>query len=210
MVLVATLAAVPALAQDHAVGARIGMLGLGVEYSYRVTERIAVRGGLNTSGYSFEETESGIDYDFDLDFDSLSIGVDVHPMQGAFRVSAGLLRNDSALSAQGIGSGGSYTIGDMTYPADQVGSLRGRVGFDDTAPYIAVGWDFLRGKRVGMSLDLGVVDQGAPIVSLSIDGPIGDDPDFQADLAAEVAELQASLDDLDVYPYVMFGVVFRF
>ena len=42
------------------------------------------------------------------------------------------------------------------------------------------------------------------------DGPIASDPQFMDDLAAETLELQQSLDDLDVYPYAMFGVVVRF
>ncbi len=209
MSLLALAAPVTAVAQDHAIGARVGLLGLGVEYSYRLSERIVLRGGLNGSGFSFEETESGINYDFDLDFDSLSVGVDVHPFTGAFRVSGGLLRNDSSLAAASLPTG-TYTVDDTTYPAEQVGTLRGRIGFDNTAPWVSVGWDLLHDKAVGLSFELGVVDQGAPTVRLSADGPIATNPDFAADLAAEQVELQASLDDLDVYPYAMIGAVFRF
>jgi len=211
IVLLTVLAAgsVPALAQDHAVGARIGLLGIGVDYAYRVNDLISVRGGVNGSGYSFDETESGIDYGFDLDFDSMSLGVDVHPFTGAFRVSAGLLNNDSGLSATGAPAG-SYTVGDTTYPADEVGTLFGRIGFDGTAPWVAVGWDWLRDKKLGLALELGIVDQGPPIVALGASGPIASDPGFMADIAAERAELQESLDDLDLYPYAMFGFVFRF
>jgi hypothetical protein len=198
-----------ALAEDHAVGFRVGMLGLGVEYAYRVSDRISVRGGLNGSGISFDETESGIDYGFDLDFDSVSVGVDVYPLKGKFRVSAGALKNDSGLSA--IASPGqNYTIGDGTYTANEVGTLTGRIGFDNTAPYLAVGWDWLHDKKVGVALDIGLLKQGAPVVSMRADGPIASDPQFMDDLAAETLELQQSLDDLDVYPYAMFGVVVRF
>ncbi len=209
ILLLGAIPAIPVLAQDHAIGARAGLLGLGLEYSYRVTDRVVVRGGLNMSGLSFEETESGIDYDFDLDFDSMAIGVDVHPLSGAFRVSAGLLRNDSALLARALPDA-TYTIDDMTYPAALVGTLSGRVGFDNTAPFVAVGWDFFRERKVGMSFELGVVDQGAPLVSLNASGPIASDPGFQADLEAERAEFQAELDDLDLYPFAMIGVVVRF
>lgn len=196
-------------AEDHAVGARIGLLGLGIEYAYRISDRISVRGGLNGSGMDFDDTESGIDYNFDLDFDSLSIGVDVHPFKGAFRVSGGFLRNDSALSAASLAAL-TYTVGDTTYPAAAVGTLRGRIGFDSTAPFVGVGFDWFRQKRVGFALDIGLLDQGAPEVTLSADGPIASDPGFAQDLATEQAELQSSLDDLDVYPYAMFGVVVRF
>jgi hypothetical protein len=198
-----------ARAENQAVGFRVGMLGLGVEYTYRLTDRIAVRGGLNGSTFSFDESDAGIDYGFDLDFDSMSVGIDVHPLKGKFRVSAGLLRNDSGLRATAAPAQ-NFTIGDTTYAASDVGTLSGRIGFDSTAPYFGVGWDWLHDKKVGVALDIGVLNQGAPVVSLSADGPIANDPGFRDDLATETAELQASLDDLDVYPYAMFGVVVRF
>ncbi|MDX1561543.1 MAG: hypothetical protein R3305_01375, partial [Gammaproteobacteria bacterium] len=126
-----------------------------------------------------------------------------------FRFSVGVLQNDSALSAVATPSQ-SYTIGDTTYDADDVGTLRGRIGFDGTAAFAGLGWDWLRQKKVGVSFDLGLLSQGAPNVRLSADGPIADDPDFQSSLAEEEAELQSSLDDLDLYPYASFGVAFRF
>lgn len=205
------LSSTTAVAEDHAVGARIGLLGLGLEYSYRLSDFITIRGGLNGSGYSFDDTESGVNYDFDLDFDSLSVGVDVHPMKGAFRVSAGFLQNDSALRLVGMPAGGTYEIDGVDYDAADVGQLRGRIGFDSTAPFLSLGWDFLRDRKIGMALDLGIIDQGAPLVSLdAIGGVLEGNATFEADLAAEQAELSADVDDLDIYPFASFGVVFRF
>ena len=208
-----SLIVMPALAQDRgrdqSVGLRIGMLGVGVEYSYRLTDRVTVRGGLNGSGYSFDETESGIAYAFDLDFDSLSVGVDVHPMKGKFRVSAGLLQNDSGLTAIAAPAQ-SFDIGGTTYQPADVGTLSGRIGFDSTAPYLGVGWDWLHDKRVGLAFDLGLLKQGAPVVSLAANGALAGDAGFIADLESERVELQSSLDDFDLYPYAMFGLVVRF
>jgi Na+/H+-translocating membrane pyrophosphatase len=73
-----------------------------------------------------------------------------------------------------------------------------------------LGWDWLREKQVGITFEMGIVDQGPPKVSLDAYGPIASDPDFQADLAAEEAELRESVDDLDIYPYASFGVAIRF
>jgi hypothetical protein len=208
-VAVGLLVSAEASAENHAIGGRIGNLGLGVEYSYRLNERLTVRAGLNGSGFSFSETESGIDYSFDLDFDSLYAGIDVHPLKGKFRVSVGALQNDSGLSATGL-LAQSVTVGGTTYQAEDVGTLFGRVGFDSVAPYLGVGWDWLHDRKVGVALDIGVLSQGSPIVTLGANGPIASDPDFISDLATERAELQASLDDLDLYPYAMFGFVVRF
>lgn len=209
LAIVLTVFSTSAQAQDNSVGVKLGLLGLGVEYGYRISDRLTVRAGLNGSGISTDETESGIDYEFDLDFDSIAVGLDVHPLKSAFRVSFGLLKNDSAITARAVGNG-TYTIGDTTYTGAEVGSLRGRVGFDGTAPFVGIGWDLRYEKRVGVSLEFGVVDQGAPRVSLSADGLLADDPDFQADLVTERGQLQSDLDDLDLYPFASVGFAFRF
>jgi hypothetical protein len=203
------LLSAPALAEDHAIGVRAGLLGVGVEYAYRLTDRLSIRGGLNGSGVDFDESDAGIDYRFNLDFDSLAVGVDFYPTKGKFRVSGGLLKNDSSLSATAL-AGSSFDIGDNTYLPSDVGTLRGSVGFDSVAPYVSIGWDWLHQKKVGLALELGVVDQGSPSVSLTADGPIAGDPGFMADIAAEEADLRDSLNGLNVYPFAMFGVVIRF
>ena len=207
--LVSSLVALPVLAEDHAIGVRAGLLGIGVDYSYRLTDRIAVRGGLNGSSYSFSDTESGIDYAFSLDFDSVSVGVDIHPLKGKFRVSTGFLQNDSGLSARSQVAQ-TFDIGGTVYQAVDVGTLSGRIGFDSTAPFLSVGFDWLHDKKVGVAFDLGLLSQGAPKVSLSANGPIASDPGFIADLEAERVDLQLELDDLDLYPFAAFGIVVRF
>ena len=204
------LVSAPAWAQEHAVAAKIGMLGLGAEYSYALSERLAVRAGLNGSSLGYDATESGIDYAFDLEWDSLSVGVDFHPTRGALRLSAGLLRNNNQLRATSRPTD-DVTVGDTTYTPEEVGTLSGVVDFDrSVAPFVSVGWDWSRNKRLGVALDLGVVSQGAPSVALSANGTLLGDPQFAADLQAESAELESSIDSLDMLPFVTLGLVFRF
>lgn len=198
-----------ALAEQHSVGAKIGLLGLGVEYAYRVNDLITVRGGINGASYTFDDTKSAIDYELKLDFDSLSVGVDFHPMKGAFRLSLGALQNDNSIVAQSNPTQ-SFNVGGTTYTAAEVGTLRGAIEFDSFAPYAAIGWDFMRDRAFGVSLDLGLVSQGAPTVSLTASGPILGDPQFADDLATEQRELQSSLDDFDLYPFANLGFIFRF
>lgn len=198
-----------AVAQEHAIGGKAGLLGIGIEYAYSIGERIAVRGALYGSGYSFDATESGIDYAFDLDWDSLAVGVDLHPFTGPFRLSLGLLANDNGMRASSTPSQ-DLRIGDTIYTPAEIGSLSGAIGFDGTSPFVGLGWDWSRSKRVGVSLDLGFVKQGSPIVSLTASGSLLGDPLFTADLEAEEAELRNALDDLDVLPYASLGVTFRF
>lgn len=196
-------------AEPHAVGVKAGVLGLGVEYGYAVSDRLTVRVGLNGSEYGFDAEESGIDYDFDFVWDSKSIALDVHPMRGAFRVTGGLLFNDNRLDAVGR-SDDEVTIGDTVYSVDQIGQLHGRVEFDDRAPFLGVGWDWSRGRRFGVSFDLGVARQGTPRVSLAATGPIAALPQFADDIEQERRELQEELDDFKVLPYATLGLVVRF
>lgn len=198
-----------ALADGHAVGIRLGMLGAGIEYSYELSERLTVRGALNGSSYSFDATKSGIDYDIDLGFDSFSIGVDFHPTKKALRLSIGAMRNDNSITATSRAAD-SVVVGDTTYSPDEIGTLTGVVSFDGTAPYAGIGWDWSRSKRIGLTLDFGVVRQGTPVVNLSADGPLLGDPLFAEDLAAEQTQLQDSLSDFDLYPYANMGFVIRF
>ena len=54
-----------ALGEGQAVGLKVGALGLGAEYTYELTERIALRGGLYGSQLGLDADEGGIDYEVD-------------------------------------------------------------------------------------------------------------------------------------------------
>jgi hypothetical protein len=194
-------------AEGHAVGLKAGALGLGLEYSYDVSERISLRAGVNGSEIGFDDEESGIAYDFAWVWDSLSLAVDFHPRQSALRLTAGLLSNDNRLEAESRPTS-NIVIGDTSYTPQQVGTLLGRASFDDGL-FLGVGWDWSRDKRFGVSLDLGMLDQGAPAVTLRGTGTLLGNSAFQADIAAETTQLDDSLADLDLVPFLSLGFVFR-
>lgn len=211
VVLAAALTATAASAEQHAVAAKAGLLGLGVEYSHSVGERWALRIGWNGSRLGFEAEESDIDYDFDLVWDSVVVGGDFHPTRGPLRLFAGLLRNGNRLEARGL-LDDEITIGDTTYDADAVGALVGRIEMDDTATFAGIGWDWSRrrARGVGVSFDMGIVSQGRPKVLLRATGPIATVPQFADDLETEQADLADEIKDFDLLPFATFGVVFRF
>jgi hypothetical protein len=204
------LPASAALAEGQAFGLKVGALGLGAEYTYELTDRIALRGALYGSELGFDAEESGIEYQSDVIWDSLSAGVDFHPLKSALRLSVGFLKNDNALELVSRPTG-NVTVGDTSYTPAQVGTLTGRMHFDDTATFAGVGWDWSRDARVfGMSFDLGVVDQGAPVVTLQGNGTLLGNPAFEQDINAEEAELADAASDLDIVPFVTIGFQFRF
>lgn len=200
----------PALAQDHAIAAKIGALGLGVEYTHTFTELLSVRAALYGSQYGFRAEESDIEYDFDLNWDSLSVAVDFHPLKSPFRLTLGMLRNDNGLDARARLTGPTE-IGGTTYPPAAIGTLSAAVSFDDIAPFAGLGWDWSRKhEHFGVSFDLGLLDQGSPRLGLRADGLLAGDPSFDADLEAERADLEDALDGLSLFPFVTLGFVYRF
>jgi hypothetical protein len=201
----AVLAPAAAWADGHAVGLKVGALGLGAEYTHDLTDRIAVRGAIYGSQLGFDVEESGIDYEADIVWDSIAVGVDFHPLKSPLRLSLGFLKNDNRLELFSRPNG-NVTIGNNTYTPAEVGTLEGGVRFDDTARFFGVGWDWSRNKRrFGTSFDIGVIDQGDPTVTLRGTGMLLGDPAFEDDIDAEIAEIE-----VDLVPYVSFGFQFRF
>ncbi len=204
-----TLAPAAAFADGQAIGLKVGALGLGAEYTYEITDRIAVRGALYGSKLGFDVEESEIEYEADVVWDSLSAGVDFHPLKSAWRLSAGFLKNDNGLDLVSRPAA-NVEIGNTTYTPAEVGTLEGTVRFDDTATFLGLGWDWSRDKRMfGMSFDIGLVDQGDAVVTLRGTGQLLGDPQFQQDIDAEEVDLEDEL-DLDVMPFLTLGFQFRF
>ena len=201
---------VEALAQNHAISAKAGALGLGLEYTYSFSDRLAFRLGPYGSTASTDWTEAGLEYEVEIEWDSISLALDFHPFTGAFRLTAGVLQNDNVVSAQSRATQ-PVMIGDDFYTPAEIGTLRAGIGFDnDVAPFLSLGWDWSRTRRFGIALDFGVVSQGTAMVNLTADGTLTGNPIFEADLAREEAELEDALNDLEVLPFVTFGIVFRF
>lgn len=197
------------LAEGKSIALKVGALGVGAEYTHELTERIALRGGLYGSEWGFDVTESGIRYDADVVWDSVVAGVDFHPLRSALRLSAGLMKNDNRLELTSRPTG-NVTVGNTTYTAEEAGTLLGRVGADDTATFLGVGWDWSRDKRLfGMSLDLGLVDQGDPAVTLRGTGTLFGDPVFQQDIDAEITQIEDEI-DYGAVPFLSLGFQFRF
>ncbi len=194
----------------YAVSGRISTLGLGVELSRTIASTGAVRLGLNGADYSFDDTTSGVDYDVELDWSSVSLMFDWHPRSQGFRLSAGVLSNANQVLALGKGSS-TYDIGGQTFNASDVGTLAAKVEFNEFAPMLSLGWDnAFSDNRVGVSMGVGLVFQGTPEVALTASGVLATDPLFQQELARELADFEADVEDFELYPVASLGLSLRF
>jgi hypothetical protein len=78
------------------------------------------------------------------------------------------------------------------------------------APYLGAGFDFSIANRLGLTLDFGVLWQGEPIVTLTADGSLANDPVFETALAVERQQLEDEVKDFKAYPVVSLGFNFNF
>ncbi len=197
---------------DVALGIKAGTLGAGLEGTVGLLPRLNLRAGANAFSFDFDTTTSDVDYELRTDLLSFPIVLDWHPFEtSAFRFTGGVLLNYNEADFEGS-SQNSYTIGDTTYTADQLGKITGKVDFNKIAPYVGIGWGNAVGKsgRWSFSCDVGVVFQGKAKVDMFASGPIASDPNFQEDLAREKKELKDELEDYQYYPVVSLGVSYKF
>lgn len=193
------------------IGVKAGTLGAGVEASVSLVSNLNLRLGANKFKYEFDDTLDDIKYNTELDLNSQSLMLDWHPFGGSFRLSAGVFRNRNEVSAVGTPTTGAQ-IGDTFYSPAQIGTVSGTVSLDPSASYLGIGWGNAVGKnkRFGFIVDLGVLFQKSPDVTLSTTGLLSSDPGFQADLRQEELNIEADIEDFEAYPVVSLGFSFRF
>ena len=197
---------------DFALGIKASTLGAGAEGIVGILPALNLRAGANALSVDFDINTSDIDYDVDADLLSFPIMLDWYPFKkSGFRFSAGALinKNESDLEAS---SQSSYTLDGTTYTAAQLGTLNGKVDFNEVAPYVGIGWGNALGKdkRWSFTCDFGVVFQGKANIDLSVTGPIASDPTFQTNLAQEKRELEDELENYQYYPLIALGITYKF
>lgn len=190
---------------------KAGTLGLGLEGSTSINNKLNARFGVNAFQYSYSGTESDIDYDFDLELLSFATLLDWLPFENGFRLTGGLVVNKNRLDLT-ADTAATYTIGTTTYTSAQVGSLTGDLTFNDLAPYAGIGWGNPFGKDSNWSfaIDLGVMFQGSPDVSLSANGTLATNAAFLAEIAREEDNLQSEIEEYKYYPVISIGVTYKF
>ncbi len=198
-------------AGDIALTAKGGTLGLGAEVTVGLAQTFNARVGYNTFSYNSNSVQSDIEYDYKVNFKSIPLLVDWHPyVDKGFRVSAGVVINNTEITA--ATSQSTYTIGDYTYFASQVGMLTGRVDFNQVAPYAGIGWGnaLSKGSSLTVVADIGVLFQGTPQLELIAHSPYATNPEFQRQLAKEVADIKTTTDKIKYYPVFSLGLAYKF
>jgi hypothetical protein len=200
---------------DTSLGIRGGTLGGGVELSYALSQRAALR--LNADSYNRRQTstESDIQYDIKFKLQTASLMGDWFPFANNFRISAGAMFNGNKFTLNGQPTGGTFTINGVTYNAADVGSLDATVKFRKAAPYLGIGYGRPINSGLSLIFDAGIMFQGSPRSKIdatcgtSIQGTV-QCTNLQNDAAAEQSRLDESLHSFKFYPVISLGLAYTF
>ena len=194
---------------DFGLGVKAGTLGLGIETSWQPLPYLDIRLGANAYDYEEDGYQAGIRYDTTLALESYHLTGNFHFPLSPMRVTLGAYSNGNEFLMQNDDAD-DVNIGGIIYPRIAVGTLTGETSFASTSPYLGIGFDFSLFGKVGLNLDLGVLWQGEPEVTLEADGLLAQDPLFQASLERERQEIEEKMSDFKAWPAISLGFFYRF
>ncbi|MDA8624045.1 hypothetical protein N9Y14_00440 [Alphaproteobacteria bacterium] len=113
-----------------------------------------------------------------------------------------------------------FEIGNETYPISEIGYLAGDVDFqNENAPYVLLGIGRNVGGGLGLSFSIGAIQYGAPSVDLRTEDCNFSFSDLQlsatclalaADVEAEERQVNADLDEFELWPFARIGLTYSF
>ena len=113
-----------------------------------------------------------------------------------------------------------FQIGDNNYESSEIGYLTGNVDFEnETAPYVLLGIGRNVGGGLGLSFSIGAIQYGAPSVDLRTEDCNFSFSDLQlsatclalaADVEAEERQVNADLDEFELWPFARIGLTYSF
>src|SRR6266850_4012264 len=199
---------------DTSLGIRAGTLGGGIDLSYALSQRAAVR--LNVDGYNRTQSsdQDDIRYDMKLKLQTASLLGDWFPFANNFRISLGAMFNGNKFTLKGQPTNGTFTINNVTYNSNEVGSFDATLNFKKAASYFGIGYGRPINSGLSLIFDLGVMFQGSPKSKIDVTcGPAAPQgsancTSLQNDAAAEQGRLNESVRSFRYYPVISLGLAY--
>jgi hypothetical protein len=218
LVVIALIYPLTTLAEESTNGqitAKVSTMGLGVEYNHPINSVLSVGFGINKFSKSKLLTKSNIDYNGDIDFKSASIIANYHPWSNGFRLRAGAYYNNNKINLTANSSTGDLTIGGTAFTGADI-TLNGNLSFQKFAPYVGIGYGSEPFGDNNLSFDLDIGVMRSPVrAQLNGTCTVGVGAatvcnTFNTELVNEQRALTKDTDDLDLYPVISLGLLYRF
>lgn len=204
---------------SHGFALEASTLGLGADYVLGLGENIHVRAGGNAFSFSYSidgastATQGELDYDGDLRLRTAGPTIDWYPTGESFRVSIGFYWNGNNIENRATCNepSGNCGLGFSVFDRATLGTITADIDFASFAPYIGIGLgNPLTQEGFSCMLDVGVMYQGSPKVSLRSDGACNSDSLCREALKREEQEVEEDLKAFRFYPVINFAMGYRF
>ncbi len=211
-------------AVEIGVGVKVGTIGAGVEVSVALTKTINARVSLTSlevddQQETVEIGNAGATGDVDavlgLDFGATALLFDWYVFDGTFHLTAGFVKNDSALSFSGTLLGPvTLDTGDLA-PGDINGDIGGNISLGESfQPYLGVGWGRKAGDGGGFAFtaDIGValLDPSADLSAELDSGSSLTQQELDDMIASAESDVNDDLSQLEVWPVITIGLNYGF
>jgi len=195
------------------VGTKLSTLGLGLDISTPVNDKLSMRFNINGASVSQTDSQDGNDFEGTLDLFTAGALLDYYPFENNFRLSTGIYYNGNGFQGNIKPSPGTdIEIDGTSYSTTDIGSLDSTLSFDTVAPYLGIGWgNDARDKGWGFTFDLGAMYHGAGTADLKanvINQSIANQ--IEADILAEEESINNDLADFKIYPVITIGINYTF
>jgi hypothetical protein len=205
-VVVVALVAAAGSAQAMGLGLRAGTTGIGADFGWGVVPTLGGRIGLSAMNFNTHVDTSEVRYDAKTKLANLNLFLDWSPV-GPFRISAGFIANDNKVDLNGRPKTATSSI-------PQGSSLSGTVEPERSfAPYLGIGYGNVWTKGVNFYFDLGIMFQGSPQASLTLNCGTASPAQCAAaqnEVAAERQRVQDKLDKFKYFPVANIGITIGF
>ena len=208
------------------VSAEVGTLGYGANIAWAMNDKTELQAGwaggdvADLFGGDFDAND--VNYDVDADFSNPYLGVQVRPMANWFTMGAGIIVPDNDFDVTANSKGGTYKIDDVSYNADDVGTLKGTMEHrNKLAPYATIGFRPNITNNFGLFGEVGAAYMGKTDATVNatdstnpvrISNGVTDVPSgLNAGQVAKLAEQELEDKDyLEWMPIVKVGATYRF
>ena len=203
--LVVTLVAAAGSTQAAGIGVRAGTTGLGADLGWDIAPTLGGRIGLSGMNFNTEVETGSVRYDAKARIVNLNLFLDWSPL-GPFRITGGFIPNNNKVDLVGQpGSGAAIPPG-----SSLTGTVKPEKPF---APYLGVGYGNVWTAGVNFYADLGIMFQGSPQVSLSLNCGTADPVQCaaaQGQVETERQRVQDELKRFKYYPVLNLGITIGF
>jgi hypothetical protein len=212
---------------EVSISAHISTVGPGIDVSYKFNPSFGIRAGWQQFETDFDfkpEDENGIpgdelNYAGDLKLANGSLLADWYLGQATFRLTAGILLNNSSTklttncqtNSDDLLASNDCEVGGASAPGSDIGELRITIDFEENiAPYIGIGWAFQPDKHWHINADLGVAYLAKANADIQSSGSCNNTSACRAQLDDEERELENDMQSLEFFPVAKLGLGYRF